>query len=147
VFQPGQVIYFNEFYFKNGNTAKPKYLIILGRFNDKVIVASLPTSKNNAPSLINTSHGCINIDDRLFNCYAFQPGCVICENGFSFALPTFIYGNQVEDYDIETLEAVYKIQGVDYEEMGVLKQSEYRAILDCIINSAATKRGIKRFFM
>ncbi len=114
MFQPKQVIYFNEFYFKNGNTAKPKYLIILGRIEERIIVASLPTRTNNSPSLVNTNHGCVNLDERRFNCYVFEPGRKICENDFSFELPTFIYGNQVEDYNIEILEEVYKIQGVDY---------------------------------
>ena len=147
MFSPRQVIYFNEFYFKNGNTAKPKYLIILGLINNKTIVASLPTRTNNAPGLINITHGCINSDDRCFNCYVFEAGKVICENGFAFELPTFIYGNQVEDYEIEILEDVYKIQGVDYEEKGVLTQNEFKEILNCIINSSSTKRKIKKFLL
>jgi hypothetical protein len=144
VFQPKQVIYFNEFYFKNGNTAKPKYLIILGRIADKIIVASLPTRTNNSPSLVNTNHGCVNLDERCFNCYVFEPRRSICENNFAFELQTFIYGNQVEDYDIEILEDVYMIKGVDYEEKGILTESEFKAILECIINGSSTKRKIKK---
>lgn len=147
MFHPRQIIYFNEFFFKNGNTSKPKYLIILGRIEDKTIVASLPTRTNNAPSLINNIiHGCINLDANCFNCYVFQPQKVICENGFSFDLPTYIYGNQIEDYNIEVLEDVYKIPGVDYEEKGILTQEEFSLILNCIKNSASIKRKIKRLF-
>lgn len=69
MFQPKQIIYFNEFYFKNGNTSKPKYLIILGVINNKTVVASLPTRTNNAPALLDKKHGCVNIDERCFNCY------------------------------------------------------------------------------
>lgn len=144
MFLPKQVIYFNPFYFKNGNIAKPKYFIILARINNKTIVASLPTRTNNAPSLVQKTHGCINLDDRFFNCYVFEPGKSICENGFSFPLPTFIYGNQVEDYEVEILENTYKIPGVDYEEMGILTESEFTSILACIINSSATRRKIKK---
>lgn len=144
MFQPKQIIYFNEFYFKNGNTAKPKYLIILGRVKDKTIVASLPTRTNNSPSLLHTKHGCVNLDERCFNCYVFEPGRSICENNFAFELPTFIYGNQVEDYDIEILEDVYMIKGVDYEEKGILTEPEFKAILECILNSSSTKRKIKK---
>ena len=144
MFYPGQVVYFNEFYFKNGNTAKPKYFIILGRLQNQTIVASLPTRTNNAPGLINANHGCINLEDRCFNCYAFEPGRPVCQNGFAFELPTFIYGNQVEDYDIEILEDIYKIPGVDYEEKGILTDAEFRNIIDCIKNSSSTKRKIKR---
>lgn len=143
MFQPRQIIYFNEFFFKNGNTSKPKYLIILGVLNNKTVVASLPTRVNNAPSLLNKKHGCVNIDERCFNCYLFEPGKPICENGFAFDLPTFIYGNQVEDYELEILEDVYRIKGVDYEEKGILTDVEFAAIIQCIINSASTKRKIK----
>lgn len=144
MFQSKQVIYFNEFYFKNGNTAKPKYLIILARIEDKTIVASLPTRTNTAPMLVDKAHGCVNLDNRCFNCYVFEPGKAICENGFAFEMPTFIYGNQVEDYEIEILEDVYTIQGVDYEEKGILKETEFKAIIDCILNSSSTKRKIKK---
>lgn len=144
MFHPRRVICFNEFYFKNSNTAKPKYLIILGRVENKTIVASLPTRTNNAPGLIDVSHGCVNLDDRCFNCYAFEPGRPICENGFSFDLPTFIYGNQVEDYKIEIFEDIYKIQGIDYETKGVLTDTEFQHILKCITNSSSTRRKIKK---
>lgn len=144
MFQRKQIIYFNEFYFKNGNTSKPKYLIILGVVESKTVVASLPTRTNNAPALLDKKHGCINIDDRCFNCYLFEQGKPICENGFSFDLPTFIYGNQVEDYQLEILEDVYRIKGIDYEEKGILLDTEFDAIINCIINSASTKRKIKK---
>lgn len=144
MFYPRQIIFFTEFYFKNGNTSKPKYLIILGRIGDKTIVASLPTRTNIAPSLVNSTHGCINLDDSCFNCYVFEQGKSICINGFSFPLPTFIYGNQVEDYDLEIFEDIYRIEGVDYEEMGELTEPEFKAIIDCIVNSSSTKRKIKK---
>jgi len=144
MFRPKQIIYFNEFYFKNGNTSKPKYLIILGVVNNKTVVASLPTRTNNAPALLNKKHGCVNIDDRCFNCYLFEQGKPICENGFAFDLPTFIYGNQVEDYELEIMEDVYRIKGVDYEEKGILTDAEFVAIINCVINSSSTRRKIKK---
>lgn len=144
MFQPKQILYFNEFYFKNGNTSKAKYLIILGVVNSKTIVASLPTSKNTTPSLLDKRHGCVNIDDRCFNCYLFEPGKSVCENGFAFELPTYVYGNQVEDYELEIMEEIYPIKGVDYEEKGILTDAEFIAIIKCIINSASTKRKIKK---
>jgi hypothetical protein len=144
VFYPKQVIYFKEFFFKNGNPSKPKYLIILGKLEGETIVASLPTRTNNAPALVDILHGCINLEERCYNCYIFEPNRPICENGFSFYLPTFIYGNQVEDYKIENLETIYKIEGVDYEEQGILTEKEYQAILECILKSSSTKRKIKK---
>ena len=144
MFYPGQIIYFTEFYFKNGNTSKPKYLIILGRVADKTLVASLPTRTNTSPLLVTETHGCVNLDDRCFNCYVFAQGKPICTNGFAFPLPTYIYGHQVEDYEVEIFEDIYQIKGVDYEEVGELEKHELASILHCIVNSASTKRKIKR---
>lgn len=87
------------------------------------------------------------MEDRCFNCYVFEPGKVICENGFSFNQPTYIYGSQIEDYEIDILEEVYPIPGVDFEEKGVLLQKEFQDILDCIRNSSSIKRKIKRLLL
>lgn len=43
------IIYFNPFYFKNGNTSKDKYFVVLNNDNDKIILASLPTRKDHIP--------------------------------------------------------------------------------------------------
>lgn len=144
MFTAGDIIYFENFYFKNGNTCKPKYLVVLGYAGNEIIIASLPTRTNNAPSLISKTHGCINIDDRNFNCYLFQAEKQICTNNFSFPLPTFIYGSQIEDYETKIFEQVYPIENIDYNIVGKLMQKELTAILDCIINSGSTKRKIKR---
>ena len=144
MFSPGQIVYFNEFFFKNGNTSKPKYFIVLANISEQTIVASLPTRTNLAASLITKSHGCINIEERCFNCYAFEANRSIASNGFSFPLPTYLYGDQVEDYEVELLRDLYKIEGVDYEIMGILTAPEFKTIIDCITNSGSIKRKIKR---
>ena len=46
MFQAGELIKFSPFVFKNGNQPKPKYCIVLGQINDKVMMANLPTSKD-----------------------------------------------------------------------------------------------------
>jgi hypothetical protein len=43
------LIYFDPFYFKNGNTAKPKYFVVLKQLGSKSVLASLPTRKDNIP--------------------------------------------------------------------------------------------------
>jgi hypothetical protein len=143
LFIPGQIVYFKEFFFKNGNTSKPKYFIVLA-VGPKLIVASLPTRSNLSPLLVNKFHGCINLDERCFNCYAFEAKKIIGKSGFSFELPTFIYGDQVENYELELMEDIYKIRGVDYEVLDILMDSEFIEVINCIKNSASAKRKIKR---
>jgi hypothetical protein len=147
VFQQGQIIYFNSFVFKNGNDPKPKYFIVLRNIEDKIIVGSLPTRTNSTPAFVTVPHGCINLDDRCYNCYLFQKDKVICENGFSFELPTYIYGDQVEDYEVEKLEEKYKIRGVDYEILDKLIDGEYRELINCLLNSQSVKRKIKKLLL
>lgn len=144
MFLKGQIIYCTPFYFQNGNTAKPKYFIVLNNINEETIIASLPTRSNHAPTLIDTTHGCVNHDDRCFNCYVFEPNRVITDNGFSFPICTYIYGNEVESYKLETLSSVYTIENIDYEILGTLTDEEFTSIYDCLKNSSSIKRGIKR---
>ena len=144
MFLKGQVIYFSPFYFKNGNTSKNKYFIILSNKNNDVIIATLPTRTHKAPALIDIKHGCINNEERCFNCYLFESGKVICIEGFSFDMNTYVYGNEVEDYKLELLASVYGIEGVDYEILGQLLDKEFAALYDCIKNSKSIKNKIKR---
>ncbi len=105
MFLPGQIIYFDSFQFKNGNTPKSKYFIILANVDDNFIIASLPTRTNSVPSFVTINHGCINIDERCYNSYLFEKNKVVGQGGFYFDMTTFIYGDQVEDYDIGSFEA------------------------------------------
>jgi len=63
LFLPQQIVYFNSFQFKNGNTPQTKNFIILANTADNVIIASLPTRTNTVPSFVTIDHGCTNIDD------------------------------------------------------------------------------------
>ena len=144
MFTQGQIFYFTPFYFKNGNSSKNKFFIVLKNSETNVIVASLPTSVNNAPSLIDKLFGCINHEDRCFNCYSFEPNKIITDNGFAFSKPTFLYGNEVDIYQIDMLESVYQIENIDYEIIGMLTPQAYQEIYSCLKNSNSIKRGIKK---
>jgi hypothetical protein len=141
----GHLYYFTPFYFKNGGFPENKFFIVLKNIDNKSILASLPTKKNNAPSLIDKKHGCINLDERKFNCYLFSPDKRICENGFKFKLPTHVYGNQMEDYEINriTKEETIKI-GIDYELKGKLNEEEFNDLLRCLENSKSISSKFKR---
>lgn len=144
MFVPGNILYFNPFYFQNGNTAKRKYFIVLGCKDGASVIASLPTRTANAPSLINDSHGCQNNDARNFCCYVFRKDQVVCDNGFSFPVKTHVYGDQALEYSLQLLRETYRIEGVDYNICGRLTEEEYRDLYECIVSSPATKRKIVR---
>lgn len=143
MFIPGQIIYFTSFQFKNGNSPKAKYFIVLGNHDNKVIIGSLPTRSNTVPSFITINHGCINIDERCYNSYLFEKDKIIGKAGFSFDMTTFIYGDQVEDYLLEYLESNY-IEEIDYRVLDELVREEFEAIIKCLKNSDSVKFKIKK---
>jgi hypothetical protein len=144
LFSEGQVIYFSPFYFKNGNTSKNKYFIVLKNIENRLLIASLPTRSDKLPSFITIKHGCVNDEERCLNCYLFEAAKPITTNGFSFDLPTFIYGNEVEEYEVEIMSDIYSIDGVDYEIMGLLLKHELTNLINCLTGSSSVKRRIKR---
>jgi hypothetical protein len=143
VFSTGHIYYFSSFRFNDGGTPKEKYFIVLKNTKDGLIVGTLPTRKNKVEAFDTIEHGCINIDNRLYNCYKFQHKKIICTNGFCFDLPTFIYGGDIKLYDGVKMEADNK-EGVDFALQGVLTQEEYTQVIECLTKSNAVKNGIKR---
>jgi len=145
LFLEGQLLYFTPFYFKNNNEPANKFFIILKNVDGNTIVASLPTSKANPPSLIDITHGCINKDERMFNCYLFQAGRKVCKNGFCFELNTHVYGNQIDTYKYEDLTKNSTIEeGVHYLVKGELEPQELKNLHECLVNSNSIKNRIKR---
>ena len=145
MFTQGVILYISPFYFKNGNTSKNKYFIVLKIVDNQIVIASLPTRSSKAPSLIQNEHGCNNDAERCFNCYAFQANRPITGNGFSFPVSTYIYGREVEDYSLQILQLNYRIEGVDYEIMGTLTTQEYDDVCNCLKQSTSIRRGIKKY--
>jgi hypothetical protein len=43
MYDAGDLLKFSPFEFKNGNPPKPKYFIVLGHIDEKVMMASFPT--------------------------------------------------------------------------------------------------------
>lgn len=91
------------------------------------------------------SHGCVNYDERKFNCYVFAKDKPVCDNGFSFKLTTHIYGDQISDYLIEELTDSNRIiEGRDYETKGIITKEELEDIKNCIQNSNSVKSRVKK---
>lgn len=144
MFKEGHLFYFLNFKFNNGNEPKDKYFIVLKETKDSVIIGTLPTRTNKIPSFVTIVHGCINIEERMYNCYLFQQNKPICKNGFCFDLPTFIYGGEIEYYSKEKMLADYPTEGVNFKKEGELNEDELKNILECFSNSNSVKRGIKK---
>lgn len=143
MFDTGYILYCKDFQFNSGDPSKDKYFIVLKRIEDKLIIGSLPTRKNKIPSFIDAPHGCVNKDDRCFTCYLFEANRPICYNGFSFDLPTFIYGDEIETYDANVVDNNYEL-GKTYSIEGQLTNDEFQSLINCITSSSSVKNKIKR---
>ena len=44
MYEEGKLLKFAPFEFKNGNTPKPKFYVVLKHIDDEVMMASLPTN-------------------------------------------------------------------------------------------------------
>ena len=137
------VIYFDPFYFKNGNTAKPKYFVVLKHIDKKSIIASLPTRKDTIPFGDNVDSGCLELPDINLNCFVLPKDVEITECGKSFTFKTYLYGHQIDDYEIDLLDEIYPNEGSDYEIWGKLKPEIFTDLISCFKKSKSVKRKYK----
>jgi hypothetical protein len=144
MYTDGTIIYFDPFYFKNGSTAKPKYFLVLKRFGSNAILASLPSSKVHLPYYTHSTHGCIDNADSCISCYVFQENKPITKCGWAFELNTFVYGNWIDEFSVSMLEEKYQIEGIDYEIIGQLTDTELNKVIDCFKNSSVVKRKYRK---
>ena len=147
IFSNGSILYFNPFHFTDGGLSKPKYFIVLKNTGDNIVLASLPTSKDTVPSNFQKSHGCIDMPEINFNCYYFSPDRIICENGFSFPIETYIYGFRLCEYDSKKLLRQEEQKETKITLCGVLKDIEYQSIIQCLSKSASVKRKYRRILI
>ncbi|MEY8591121.1 hypothetical protein AALK14_06695 [Butyricimonas hominis] len=142
--EAGNILYVYDFQFKNGNSNRNKYFIVLKVVDGDLLVASLPTKVDHVPTQILKEHGCLNDDNLHFNCYYFPKGHVItCDTNFGFPLDTYVYGEEVDNYSVQKFNDTYTYL-VDYKFIGKIKDSEFMNLLDCLKRSGQTKRRIKR---
>jgi len=145
MFAAGVIVYFTPFYFPNGKSApKAKYFIVLKCVADKTIVASLPTSKNTIPRGVAKS-ACIEMPDINLNAFVFRANQEVTSCGKSFSLDTFVYGHQLDFFEIAVLEDVYRTEGADYEIFGSLKPELFKQLLRCLSTSKSVKKKFVRY--
>lgn len=141
---PGNILYFNNYYFPNGNTSKPKYLIVLGQQEDSLLVYSLPTSQDKVPDFWSPTSGCNeSISDGL-SFYFFPANKVIAsDTSFAFPLNTFLMGEGVDDKSVEFFTNIYDFSK-DCAHVGTLDNNEFIDLLKCFSNSNAVKNKHKK---
>ena len=131
----GTLLYFDPFVFKNGATPKPKYFIVLANTDDGVMLASLPTSKDHVPADAEVVRGAVNIPERGVNAYVFEAGDQVTDT-YCFPRRTYVYGEQVDDYTEEDLNAM----GSTIQNLGVLKPELLADLKACLKQAVNIKR-------
>ncbi len=144
MFEEGQIIYFDPFYFKNGNTAKPKYFVILKKYDGISLVASLPTRKDARPNDYSNDFGCIEIPEINFNCFAISKEIEITICGKKFDFNTFLFAHQIDDYSVNLLSEIYQNEGTDFVIWGEMKPEIFKNLILCFKNSRSIKRKFKQ---
>lgn len=144
MFEEGNIIYFDPFYFKNGNSAKPKYFVVLKNDGFQNIIASLPTRTDSIPQKETIKNGCVEIPSINLNCFVFSPLQLITDCDKFFDFPTHLYGHQIDDYTVESLKEIYPNEGTDYLLWGKMKSNLFEDLIKCFKNSKSVKRKYKK---
>ncbi|MBU4537171.1 MAG: hypothetical protein L6264_00020 [Weeksellaceae bacterium] len=144
MFPAGHIVYFDPFYFKNGNTAKPKYFVVLKTDGNKSLIASLPTRTDAIPANESILNGCIELPGINLNCFVISSDQIITECGKRFTFTTYLYGHQIDDYDIEKMKEIYPNEGSDYVVFGKMKSELFKNLIDCFKTSLSVKRKYKK---
>ena len=148
MYEEGTILYFNPFIFPDGSMPKPKYFVVICRKEDKLVLASLPTSKDHIPANIEQKHGCIDLPAINFNCYCYVAGRLVAEDGsgnhFAFPLNTYIYGFRINLFDVEIFAQQIREGRMNLEVKGRLYPNEFEDLVLCLKNSSSVKRKYRR---
>ena len=83
-------------------------------------------------------------DDYSLFFYEFLSAINITENGFCFQIYTYIVGENVDNYELKYLIDFISEKPASVEIKGKLDSKTHLDIIECITNSAVTRRKIKR---
>lgn len=144
MFSEGIIISFDPFYFKNGNTAKPKYFVVLKNVDGLSILASLPTRKDSIPENEEIENGCVELSSINLNCFVISNKIEVTECGKTFDFKTHIYGHQIDAYEVKLLKEIYPLENTDYVIFGKMKRHLFLSLIDCFKSSKAVKRKYKK---
>ena len=93
---------------------------------------AISPSPNTALSL---ASGCVDIPERGVNAFVFNPSNQVTSS-FSFPRPTFVYGEQVDEYEQKYLDEM----GGTVERLGQIDPVMFQAIKDCIKKARLLRR-------
>lgn len=144
MFEEGSIIYFDPFYFKNGNTAKPKYFVVLKNQDEQNILASLPTRTDSIPQKEEIDNGCVELPSINLNCFVISNEIEVTDCGKMFDFKTHIYGHQIDVYEVEFLKEIYPLENTDYEVWGKMKEELFGSLIECLKNSKSVKRKYRK---
>ncbi len=148
MFEEGNLLLFRPFVFKNGALPKDKFFLVLGNMDGELLLASLPTSKDHVPSDMEVKHGCLDLAERFINVFVFMSGeeIAVRETGevFSFSKNTFVYGANLDVYNVSQLELQERLSQTSIERVGVLKAELLAELKDCLANSQMVKNKYRK---
>lgn len=121
---------FERFYLDQEGTEQSKFALILYEDSEFVVTVIATSSKDHYN--LNGNHGCYHSIKAggQEHCYCFEANKVICENGFSFPLHTYLYTKR--SIKNKSKNNLFK-SGWDYK--GMLLDSEYYELLYCLLCS------------
>ena len=138
------ILFFTPFYFNNNNGAKDKFFVVLKRVDEKVILASLPTSKDHVPAYIELKDGCVELHDVNFNCFVITSSTCATECGKSFNRNTFFYGQHINSYNVASIEEAYQIENVNFSVFGKMEKHLFDKLIACFRNSKTIKQKYRK---
>lgn len=149
MFEEGNILYFNPFYFDNGNTPKPKYFLVLKEVDGQIVLACLPTSHDHIPGYKEKVHGCIDDSTINFNCYYFQTEKIIAYNesenkDFAFPRDTYVYGYRISFFDLDKFKRQMADGRSEVTIMGKLFEEEFLQVTECLKKSSSVKRIFRK---
>lgn len=116
---------------------------------DQVILGALPTRRDSVPEIYDGVTGCIMLSgaESFFTCYRIGPQDSVLEDlqVFPFDFYTHIYPFGLDLYSVNDF-SIYSIENRDYEIVGKIRQDVYEEMVDCFVNSPATKNKYKKKF-
>ncbi|TDE31143.1 hypothetical protein E0I61_00120 [Flavobacterium ranwuense] len=142
MFEKGNLFYFKDYIFKNGNPPKNKFFLVLKTIENGFIAAILPTKVESLPSTIEKNHGCISFPEKCICCYYIPKDIPVTDNGFSFQLDTFLYAQHVFDETETNLFSTYQIEDIEFK--GKLIEGEFEKIIQCFSNSILLPRKFRK---
>lgn len=103
-------------------------------------MASLPTSQDHIPAGFEVERGCVDIKERGVNAYVFSPTDQVTPN-FKFPLTTFVYGEQVDEYEQTYLDGM----NCPIDHLGIIDNKLFQDLKGCLKKAVLLRRKYRAF--